>query len=452
MNKKALFCLIAAFGICGSLSGESKIPGVPIPDDGEMNTSQGYPNWSGDCFWAFDGDTVTFPNNLNSNTLRFDAGVPRSVSKVRFLPWNNSAANGAYNNMTVFASVDGESWDKIIDNGGTAQDINTWFEYAPTEGDSFGKYRYFEFRNCKLGWGREVEIYSNDLMIETYCPRIWTETDKRVLAAADSQDGVYFSGRLINAPAGGTGIVVYIAAKDYGFDEQAWAKKGIAYEVATVGADGAWSTNIKLDRGLWYSRAFVKVGEISSASQRTESFVVDSGVYYPDGYSSYGSIGAYKMYDGSTDTCGDSANKGQFPLVLDVRNMQDANGNAIWPASIKMWTAKSAQAMYLAWTWARGTIIDASWDDITLSKETMNDMVKNRTVYTCSLPEMNWVRITDASGFVEKQGAVYEMTLPRSFKTNPPKYIRVRGAPLNYVAELEIRTLPSVDGSVIIIK
>ena len=73
MNKKALFCLIAAFGICGSLSGESKIPGVPIPDDGEMNTSQGYPNWSGDCFWAFDGDTVTFPNNLNSNTLRFDA-------------------------------------------------------------------------------------------------------------------------------------------------------------------------------------------------------------------------------------------------------------------------------------------------------------------------------------------------------------------------------------------
>lgn len=444
---------IAAFASLLSFAGaESMVPGVPVPVDEEMNQAQGYPTWSGDCFWAFDGDTSTFPNNITSNLLKFDAGVARSISKIKLLPWNNSAANGRYNNLAIYGSADGLTWDKLVDNGGQAQNISTWFEYTPENGESFGSYRYFEIRNCYLGWAKEVEFYSNDLMVETYRPRVWGELDNRTLGAADDADGVYLSGKLINVAGADDNVVLYVATKDCGTNEQDWIENGAVYEIDDIAADGKWSTKIKLNRGLWYVRAFAKSGAISSASQRTESFLVDSTPLYPVGYSNYGSSRANLMYDGSTDTCGDSANAGKFPLILDVRNLSDSNGKQVWPASVKMWSAKSAQALYLAWTWSRGTIIDATWDDLDLSMETLNTSVKGRTVYTCTLPSANWVRITDASGFIEKNGPVYEMTLPKSFKANPPKYLRVRGAPLNYVAELEIRTLPLIDGLVIIVK
>ena len=72
---------IAAFASLLSFAGaESMVPGVPVPVDEEMNQAQGYPTWSGDCFWAFDGDTSTFPNNISSNLLKFDAGVARSIT------------------------------------------------------------------------------------------------------------------------------------------------------------------------------------------------------------------------------------------------------------------------------------------------------------------------------------------------------------------------------------
>ena len=401
--------------------------------------------WAKDWFLAFDGDTVSFPNITAVNTIKLDAGTPRTLSGIRVMTWSgaNNQAN-AYKNLSFWGSADGTTWTELGGQGGQTMSYGTWVSYTPA---SAGPFRYFEIRSCALGWITEAEFYSADDMVETMQPVAWADAS---LGAADRAGGVRFSGTLAHAAAGSAEVVVYVANKDFGDDAAAWAANGSRHSAGTVASGASWTLDVPLQAGLWHARAFAVSGGGASASQRTETFAVGATPVFPPAYVSYGgSSKARFQYDGDVSTHGDENNANW--IVLDVRNLVNAAGKEIRPVSLKLWAGLNAQVPYLAWLWARGTVVEASWDDAAWSGTALSG-VTQRTVSQASDPGVTWTRVADATGNTEILSQVYEVALPDSFLRKPPKFLRVRNVTLSYLAEVEVRALRPSDGTVVLVK
>ena len=426
----------------------SNLDRLPCPSNGGFSTGNGYGNvrYAEDWFLAFDGETGTFPNTDGGNKLTLDAGTPRTLSGIRAMIWEdaNKYQSAAFSRFSVWGSADGGTWTEIAGQNGTQMPAGQWVEYTPA---SSGPFRYFEFRSCPMCWAKEIELYSEDLMVESKRPEPWATTAP---GSADRPAGVLFSGTLTRAPEGSAEVVVYVDAKDWGDDAAAWAAHGTSHSAGTVASGATWSVDIPLGRGLWHARAFALSGGTASASQRTESFVAGGTACFPPAFVSYGDSGKERyQYDGDASSHGDGAASW---IVLDVRNLANAAGKELRPASVKIWAGLNAQVPFLAWLWSRGAVVEASWDDATWSGTRLSS-VTARTVSNASEPAgLSWTRVADATGNLERMSVVYEIALPDSFLRRPPNFLRLSNVPLSYLAEIEVRGLVPDDATVIVVK
>ena len=395
----------------------------------------------------------------------FDLGTPKVVTGIRFRgrtwsQWTSRMVNRTLWGSNVFSTDSLEGWTLIASNHLTeaemAADFASGNDSVIPAYPGTGAYRYYRITEKSKNGNAYVDasrlyLYSADTAVRAYRPVLWSDVQQ--LNSPIPAGGIGFDGLLTCSPTGKAEAYVAVSAEDYGDDFTAWQANGTVTAGGEVTEGTRFTVNVPAPtKGCWYSRLFVKVGDVYTASQETMDFFVGTKASYPVAYmaTTYPD-NMYVCYNGNANLSNAKDNT-ESGIQMFFRVNQDGNfvtSLRFWPRITDRTSDTTRYTNYLSRF--RKMKIEVAEDEIDWSGVTVTpyENALNRELYKLSVTDGNtaaatvtWTNVGTIYDFVhETYDGPIEISLAHPKINKKIKYVRLSGAAYWAIAEVEFRTM-----------
>lgn len=306
-------------------------------------------------------------------------------------------------------------------------------------------YRYIVLDNVENLNVGEIWVFSKAMMVEaTADPNPFASSG---VESADAATGVLVKGKLTCSKEGPASVCLFVSNRDFGDDYGQWSANGQRFNVGEL-ADGAtFQTRLAgLEAGLWHWRIFATRGNVHAASQTLPPFAVGSKAILPKAYLK--NTGLSQFYDGAVNSSPETYS--ELWIVFDLADIDLSRdrlvGWRLWPRSGFAGRVGAARCDY-GYDPAEGTV---DWD---VTSWRTNGQTRVYGVVGGVPANIVWENdgVDFSKTTVEVAPTKFFVPYAKRVK-NTPRYIRFRNFTNANCAEIELRTVSSVSGLIIIVR